>query len=73
MGDGKTIAQAKNARGPCYRHILTEIMTWINNHIRRFNLTAVEVRASMGYYIPLFYSDVIIYPCHNPFSGLANP
>ena len=24
----------------------------------------------MGHFIPLFYMDVIIFPCHNPDSGL---
>ena len=33
---------------------------------------AVEIRTWMNDYTPLFYLDVITYPCSTPYAGLAN-
>ena len=33
---------------------------------------AVEIRTWMNDYTPLFYLDVITYPCSTPYAGLAH-
>ena len=37
-----------------------------------FAQTAIEVRPWMSNHIPLFFMDVIPYPCPNPEAGLSN-
>ena len=66
--------------GIFYWHGLTEMKAWISNHTHNFmqdvithplhslNDGAVEARAC----IPLFYMDVITYPCPNPNTGSDN-